>query len=70
MNTNWLLRQALAVHGLTEMVSLLGTATLRMVRQAGFRECFDPFDGSGRGGRDFSWSAALTLDLLTDNVGP
>lgn len=70
VNTNWLLRQALAVHGLTEMVSLLGTATLRMVRQAGFRECFDPFDGSGRGGRDFSWSAALTLDLLTDNVGP
>ncbi|MFJ2031107.1 MGH1-like glycoside hydrolase domain-containing protein [Streptosporangium sp. NPDC087985] len=70
VSTNWLLRQALAVHGLTETVRLLGAATLRMVRQAGFRECFDPFDGSGRGGRDFSWSAALTLDLLTDNVGP
>ncbi|GAA4233882.1 hypothetical protein FHR32_005281 [Streptosporangium album] len=70
VNTNWLLRQALAVHGLTEAAGLLGAATLRMVRQAGFRECFDPFDGSGRGGRDFSWSAALTLDLLTDNVAP
>ncbi|GIH92218.1 hypothetical protein ACFFMN_18345 [Planobispora siamensis] len=68
VNTNWLLRHAAAVHGRTELVRQLGTATLRLVRQSGFRECFDPFDGSGRGGRDFSWSAALTLDLLADPV--
>ncbi|WP_433254393.1 MGH1-like glycoside hydrolase domain-containing protein [Streptosporangium sp. CA-135522] len=68
VNTNWLLRRALAVHGLSEPVRMLGAGTLRLVRQAGFRECFDPFDGSGRGSRDFSWSAALTLDLLADNV--
>ncbi|MFF5213433.1 hypothetical protein [Streptosporangium sp. NPDC000396] len=68
VNTNWLLRRAAAVHGMTGLVRLLGTCTLRLVRQAGFRECFDPFDGSGRGSRDFSWSAALTLDLLADNV--
>ncbi|MGV9772316.1 MGH1-like glycoside hydrolase domain-containing protein [Streptosporangium sp. NPDC003464] len=68
VNTNWLLRRALAVHGLTGPAGLLGAGTLRLVRQAGFRECFDPFDGSGRGSRDFSWSAALTLDLLADNV--
>ncbi|MEV4187146.1 hypothetical protein AB0J28_37535, partial [Streptosporangium canum] len=68
VNTNWLLRLALAVHGRTDLVRLLGAGTLRLVRQAGFRECFDPFDGSGRGSGDFSCSAALTLDLLADNV--
>ncbi|GAA3131804.1 trehalase family glycosidase [Planomonospora alba] len=69
VNTNWLLRQAAVLHGRVELARQLGAATLRLVRQSGFRECFDPFDGSGRGGRDFSWSAALTLDLLADGAG-
>ncbi|NUW31686.1 hypothetical protein HTZ77_09630 [Nonomuraea sp. SMC257] len=69
VNTNWLLRRAASVHGLGPLRDQLTGGTLRLVRQAGFRECFDPFDGSGRGCRDFSWSAALTLDLLADNVG-
>ncbi|MBB6554205.1 amylo-alpha-1,6-glucosidase [Nonomuraea rubra] len=69
VNTNWLLRRAAAVHSLDHLGQQLTNGTLRLVRQAGFRECFDPFDGSGRGCRDFSWSAALTLDLLADNVG-
>ncbi|WP_084962488.1 amylo-alpha-1,6-glucosidase [Thermoactinospora rubra] len=68
VSTNWLLRRAAVVHGLSQLAQVLTTATLRLVRQAGFRECFDPFDGSGRGCRDFSWSAALTLDLLADSV--
>lgn len=64
VNTNWLLRQAAVVHGLAGLSTSLAESTLRLVRQAGFRECFDPFDGMGRGCMDFSWSAALTLDLL------
>lgn len=68
VNTNWLLRRAATVHSLDHLGRQLAHGTLRLVRQAGFRECFDPFDGSGRGCRDFSWSAALTLDLLADNV--
>ncbi|AWS41575.1 hypothetical protein [Streptosporangium sp. 'caverna'] len=70
MNTNWLLRRAAVIHDQTGLAQVLGAGTLRLVRQAGFRECFDPFDGSGRGSRDFSWSAALTLDLLADTVEP
>ncbi|GLW08661.1 hypothetical protein Misp01_37910 [Microtetraspora sp. NBRC 13810] len=70
VNTNWLLRHAAATHQLTDLAHALEACTLRLVRQAGFRECFDPFDGSGRGCRDFSWSAALTLDLLADSVDP
>ncbi|MCG5212011.1 MGH1-like glycoside hydrolase domain-containing protein [Streptosporangium sp. KLBMP 9127] len=70
VNTNWLLRHAAGLHGRPELARVLSACTLRLVRQAGFRECFDPFDGTGRGCRDFSWSAALTLDLLADNVEP
>ncbi|GAA5045041.1 glycogen debranching enzyme [Thermocatellispora tengchongensis] len=66
VNTNWLIRHAALVHGLDELAHTLQAGTLRLVRQGGFRECFDPFDGSGRGCRDFSWSAALTLDLLAE----
>jgi hypothetical protein len=29
-----------------------------------FAEYLDPYTGSGRGTRDFSWTAALALDLL------
>ncbi|MER7499735.1 hypothetical protein AB0L05_11645 [Nonomuraea pusilla] len=68
VNTNWLLRRAADAHALHQLGAQLAVATLRLVRQSGFRECFDPFDGSGRGCRDFSWSAALTLDLLADTV--
>ncbi|MEU8269811.1 hypothetical protein AB0B89_21960 [Sphaerisporangium sp. NPDC049002] len=64
VNTNWLLWRAAVAHGLADLAASLAASTLRLVRQAGFRECFDPFDGMGRGCRDFSWSAALTLDLL------
>jgi len=46
------------------VADLLAGSTLRLVRQSGFREYFDPFDGSGRGSHDFSCSAALALDLL------
>ncbi|PZG36198.1 hypothetical protein C1I98_27035 [Spongiactinospora gelatinilytica] len=70
VNTNWLLRHAALGHGLVDLAQALTARTLRLVRQAGFRECFDPFDGSGRGCRDFSWSAALTLDLLADADSP
>jgi hypothetical protein len=43
---------------------------LNAVRQEGFREYFDPGTGAGRGVADFSWSAALTLDLLATATTP
>ncbi|MCD0451086.1 hypothetical protein LO762_18050 [Actinocorallia sp. API 0066] len=64
INTNWIVWAGAAGHGLTAVADLIGGATLRLVRQSGFREYFDPFDGTGRGSHDFSWSAALVLDLL------
>lgn len=64
VNTNWLVWLGALTHDLTALADLLLGSTLRLVRQSGFREYFDPFDGTGRGSHDFSWSAALILDLL------
>lgn len=70
VNTNWLLWLGASGHGLTVIADLLYGSTLRLVRQSGFREYFDPFDGTGRGSHDYSWSAALVLDLLAARRAP
>ncbi|MDL4771336.1 MULTISPECIES: amylo-alpha-1,6-glucosidase [Thermomonosporaceae] len=70
INTNWLLWHGALAHGLPVIADLLYGATLRLVRQSGFREYFDPFDGTGRGGHDHSWSAAVVLDLLGARRAP
>lgn len=64
VNTNWLVWLGASTHRLDAVADLLLASTLRLVRQSGFREYFDPFDGTGRGSHDFSWTAALVLDLL------
>jgi glycogen debranching enzyme len=64
VNINWLIWLGASLHGLPVVADLMHTSTLRLVRQSGFREYFDPFDGTGRGSNDCSWSAALVLDLL------
>jgi hypothetical protein len=64
INTSWLVLRGLERHGRHAEAATLRAAMLNAVRTNGFREYFDPFTGAGRGVGDFSWSAALTLDLL------
>lgn len=64
VNINWLLLRGLQRLGLHEEARELAEETLDLVRAAGFCEYFHAFTGEGRGGRDFSWTAALVLDLL------
>jgi glycogen debranching enzyme len=62
---NWLVADGLTRAGLPDRAAALRTAT-RMLVEQGFSEYYDPRDGTGIGGQGFSWSAALTLDWLTD----
>jgi hypothetical protein len=39
--------------------------TIRLVEHSGFSEYYHPSTGAPLGSGDFSWSAALTLDLLS-----
>ena len=65
-NTNWLVCQGLRLHGLERSAAAVAASTAALVRHAGFREYFDPATGEGYGSHDFSWTAALVVDLLGD----
>jgi glycogen debranching enzyme len=63
VNTNWIIVEGLRAHGELELAELLRQRTLALVDAAGCFEYFSPLTGVGHGAADFSWTAALTLDL-------
>jgi glycogen debranching enzyme len=66
INTNWMLIHGLRGYGHSELARELQERTLSLVASAGFREYYNPKTGEGYGTDSFSWTAALTLDLLQD----
>ena len=68
VNTNWLVIQGLGGYGYSDLAATIRRHTLDLVAGAGFREYFDPRNGGGYGTPGFSWSAALTLDLLNESL--
>lgn len=62
---NWLLIEGLRRYALHEAAAALRRDTLELMLRSGFREYYDPRDGSGCGSQSFSWSAALAIDLLS-----
>lgn len=66
MNTNWLLFRGLMEYGYEDLSSKILHHSIELVENAGFYEYFDPRNGSGCGINNFSWSAALVLDMLAN----
>jgi glycogen debranching enzyme len=64
VNVNWFLVRGLERSGLVAEAEVLRRMTLDLVERSGFAEYYDPRTGEPLGSRSFSWSAALTLDLL------
>jgi hypothetical protein len=64
INTNWLIIDGLRRYGYKELADELAEKSIRLVDNAGPYEYFSPIDGKGLGAHDFSWTAALTIDLL------
>lgn len=64
INTNWLIIDGLERYGFHDHGEALRQSTLELVQNAGFYEYFSPMDGSPAGVNNFSWTAALTIDLL------
>lgn len=64
VNTNWLIIDGLERMGYHDHAAALKESTLEMVDRAGCYEYFSPKDGSAAGAPNFSWTAALTIDLL------
>lgn len=66
INMNWLIVQGLLNYGYDKEARDLYSRSRAMVGKSGFHEYFSAFSGEGYGSNDFSWSAALFLDLALD----
>jgi len=66
INTNWLLREGLRRYGFKEKVKSIGQDIIELVRRWDFHEYFDPYEGTGYGTNNFSWTAALFIDVALD----
>jgi len=64
LNTNWLIIDGLKRYGYTAEAETLTQTTLEMVAASGCYEYFSPTDATPAGAPNFSWTAALTIDLL------
>jgi alpha,alpha-trehalase len=58
---NFMIADGFAAYGFAEIAGRIRADSAAMVRRSGLREYFDPRNGDGLGGRDFSWSAAIAL---------
>ncbi|GAA3581520.1 trehalase family glycosidase [Nonomuraea rosea] len=68
---SWINLTWLVWHGLKErrpdLAAPLANEMVNAVTRSGFREYFDPLTLRGHGCRDFSWSAALILDVIAEH---
>lgn len=64
VNMNWLVIDGLKRYGFKDHAAALTESTLEMVAVSGSSEYFDPLTGQAAGADNFSWTAALALDML------
>ncbi|HZD36057.1 MAG TPA: hypothetical protein VE130_12705 [Nitrososphaeraceae archaeon] len=64
INTNWGLWLGLLRYGYNERAEQIRQGVFKLVQNQGFREYFDPITGRGLGGKNFSWTAALVIDMI------
>lgn len=72
VNMNWAIIEGLrsagaaGIAGATELADRLRDRTLELVGTSGFSEYFSALTGAGYGADEFSWTAALAIDLALD----
>jgi hypothetical protein len=64
INTNWLIIDGLKRNGYFKESLELKKRTIELVKKSGFSEYFSSKTGEPAGAQNFSWSAALIIDLL------
>lgn len=64
VNTNWLIADGLERYGFGLESKELRQKTIQMVAKSGFYEYFNPLNAKPAGAANFSWTAALIIDLL------
>ncbi|HVU69687.1 MAG TPA: trehalase family glycosidase [Ktedonobacteraceae bacterium] len=69
ININWMLYHGLRRYGQFEYAERIYRSIYELVQQHGFYEYFHPLTGEGLGTYQFSWTAALLIDLLSSAPG-
>lgn len=64
VNMNWLVIDGLRRYGYHDYADALTESTLEMISKNGIAEYYHPLTGEPLGADDFSWTAALAIDLL------
>ncbi len=64
INMNWLFWLGLLEYGYKKEAEVIREGIFELVQRHGVREYYDPFTGKGLGGKDFSWTAALVIDMI------
>jgi hypothetical protein len=64
INTNWLIIDGLERSGFKAEAQILRERSIKLVAKSGMYEYFNPLNGKPAGAADFSWTAALAIDLL------
>ena len=63
---SWLVAEGLKRHGRAELAHTIRDEMLQLIEKFGFYEFFDPLNGRGGGGSNFSWSAAITIFFIQE----
>ncbi len=58
---NFLVAKGLRESGHLELAEKIQTNSIELIKKSGFYEYFNPLNGEGLGGSDFSWTAAVYL---------
>jgi glycogen debranching enzyme len=64
INVNWMFWLGLLQYGYKREAEIIRQGIFDLVHKHGIREYYDPFDGRGLGGKNFSWTAALVIDMI------
>lgn len=65
INMNWMLYKGLARYGHNKYDEQIKETIIDLTKKHGFYEFYNPQNGEGHGARNFSWSAALLIDIMT-----
>lgn len=66
INVNWLLMHGLRRYDYMPKYKSVRADIVELIRRWGFHEYFHPFEGRGYGTDQFSWSAALFIDVARE----
>ena len=65
---NYMIAIGLEDEGEYKIAKKIRNDTIKLIESYGMAEYFDPHTGVGLGGKDFSWTAAIYLELCKEKI--